>query len=249
MPEQQNYYGSLCTELYELLHPEAPREELDFYLSYAAPGQRILEAMCGSGRFLVPFLERGFAIEGVDLSAEMLAKLQRKAPDATVCCCDIRTFAPGRVYDYIFVTSGSVSLFTDPALCREILQRLGQLLAPGGVLVFAVDVLASRCPEDTDYQLTAHVRTPEGYELLLKSKNHYDPQTQTQFMPGLYQLYDGPRLLRQESMDFQTHLYRFGEMEQLLAQIGFSRVTTYTGFSKQIAAGEGSEMFLFECRL
>lgn len=180
MPEQQNYYGSLCTELYELLHPEAPREELDFYLSYAAPGQRILEAMCGSGRFLVPFLERGFAIEGVDLSAEMLA---------------------------------------------------------------------SRCPEDTDHQLTARVRTPEGYELLLKSKNHYDPQTQTQFMPGLYQLYDGPRLLRQESMDFQTHLYRFGEMEQLLAQIGFSRVTTYTGFSKQIAAGEGSEMFLFECRL
>lgn len=74
MPEQQNYYGSLCTELYELLHPEAPRKELDFYLSYAAPGQRILEAMCGSGRFLVPFLEHGFAIEGVDLSAEMLAK-------------------------------------------------------------------------------------------------------------------------------------------------------------------------------
>lgn len=54
-------------------------------------------------------------------------------------------------------------------------------------------------------------------------------------MPGLYELYDGPRLLRKEAMDFQTHLYRFGEMEQLLAQIGFSKVTTYTGFSKQIA--------------
>ena len=59
-------------------------------------------------------------------------------------------------------------------------------------------------------------------------------------MPGLCKLYDGPRLLRKEAMDFQTHLYRFGEMEQLLAQIGFS---------KQVAAGEGDEMFLFECRL
>lgn len=28
---KQNYYGSLCTELYELLHKEAPRDELDFY--------------------------------------------------------------------------------------------------------------------------------------------------------------------------------------------------------------------------
>lgn len=51
---KQNYYGSLCTELYELLHKEAPREELDFYLSYAEKDKKILEVMCGSGRFLVP---------------------------------------------------------------------------------------------------------------------------------------------------------------------------------------------------
>lgn len=42
-------------------------------------------------------------------------------------------------------------------------------------------------------------------------------------MPGLCKLYDGPRLLRKKAMDFQTHLYRFGEMEQLLAQIDFSK--------------------------
>lgn len=249
MQEKPNYYGSLCTEMYELLHPAAPQEELDFYLSYAAPGQRILEALCGSGRFLVPFWERGLEIEGVDLSAEMLAKLREKAPDAAVYCQDLRTFAPGKVYDYIFVTSGSISLFTDPALCREVLQRLKELLAPGGVLVFAVDVLASRCPEDADYALTARAQTPEGFALLLKSKNHYDPRTQTQFMPGLYQLYDGPTLLLQEQMDFQTHLYRFGEMEQLLASLGFGSVSTYTDFSKNIAAGDSGEMFLFECRL
>ena len=42
---KQNYYGSLCTELYELLHKEAPREELDFYLSYAEKDKKILEVM------------------------------------------------------------------------------------------------------------------------------------------------------------------------------------------------------------
>lgn len=42
-------------------------------------------------------------------------------------------------------------------------------------------------------------------------------------MPGLCKLYDGPRLLRKKAMVFQPHLYRFGEMEQLLAQIGFSK--------------------------
>lgn len=33
-----NYYGSLCTEMYELLHSQAPQDELAFYLSYAHPG-------------------------------------------------------------------------------------------------------------------------------------------------------------------------------------------------------------------
>ena len=40
---QQNYYGSLCTEMYELLHKKAPEDELNFYLSYAEQGLKILE--------------------------------------------------------------------------------------------------------------------------------------------------------------------------------------------------------------
>ena len=74
----KNYYGSLCTEMYEILHESAPGDELNFYLSYAEKGMSILEPLCGSGRFLIPFLERGFEICGLDLSEEMLAKLKRR---------------------------------------------------------------------------------------------------------------------------------------------------------------------------
>lgn len=28
----KNYYGSLCTEMYEILHESAPGDELNFYL-------------------------------------------------------------------------------------------------------------------------------------------------------------------------------------------------------------------------
>lgn len=41
---KQNYYGYLCTEMYEILHEKAPEEELAFYLSYAKKGEKILEA-------------------------------------------------------------------------------------------------------------------------------------------------------------------------------------------------------------
>ena len=39
---KQNYYGSLCTEMYEILQEQAQQNELDFYLSYAEKGKKII---------------------------------------------------------------------------------------------------------------------------------------------------------------------------------------------------------------
>lgn len=38
MTTPTNYYADLCTEMYEILHPTAPQDELAFYLSYAREG-------------------------------------------------------------------------------------------------------------------------------------------------------------------------------------------------------------------
>ena len=101
MIEEKNYYGNLCTEMYEILHVEAPQDELNFYLSYAEKGKKILEPLCGSGRFLVPFVERGLDISGIDLSNEMLQKLKQKLPEAKVVQADIMKYSPREKFDYI----------------------------------------------------------------------------------------------------------------------------------------------------
>ena len=93
--------------MYEILHKKAPQDELDFYLSYAEKGMKILEPLCGSGRFLIPFMERGLDICGMDLSSEMLAKLKQKNPDADVIQADILEYSSTQLYDYIFISSGS----------------------------------------------------------------------------------------------------------------------------------------------
>lgn len=244
---ERNYYGSLCAEMYDILHKTAPVDELAFYLSYAKKGQKILEPLCGNGRFLVPFLEQGFDITGFDLSGEMLAKLKQEAPDAQAFQADITTYPGQGVYDYIFIPSCSMSLFTDIPQCRQILRKLHDLLAKGGRLVFSVDTLASRCGDDNDYQTTASVKTPEGFDLILKSKNYYDKHSQTQFMPGIYELYRDGTLLGQERMDFQTHLYKAGEMEQYLSESGFSNVLSYSSYDKAPVSGRDPEMLIYEC--
>ena len=245
----KNYYGNLCTEMYEILHDKAPQDELDFYLSYAEKDKKILEIMCGSGRFLVPFLEYGYNIRGVDFSVEMLDKLKLKAPEADVEYADIAEYTTNEKFDYIFISSGSVSLFTDMNLCQKILKKIKGLLAPTGKFVFAVDTIAAKCLDNDDYEMSVSVKMKNGFDLVLKTKNYFDVQQQIQFSPGIYELYDRDKLLKSEHMDFQTHLYKFGEMENYLREAGFTEIKTYSSFEKEIAIDDCCDMFLFECNL
>lgn len=246
---EKNYYGNLCTEMYEILHPAAPADELDFYLSYAKKGEKILEPLCGSGRFMVPMLKQGYDVSGMDASAEMLAKLIAKIPGARVTCATIENYASKETFDYIFISSGSMSLFTDMDACKNILRKMRGLLKDGGKFVFAVDTISTRSEEQPEYKPSITVSTKEGYSLVLKGKNHYDEATQTQYGPSIYELWDGGTLLQSEPMDFQLHLYRFGEMEEYLREAGFGKVITYAGFDKTVAADDKGEMFLFECEI
>lgn len=243
----KNYYGRLCMETYEALHAAAPEDELAFYLSYARAGDKILEPMCGSGRFLIPFMERGFDITGIDLSEEMLSALYRKTPQAHAFKGDILEFSSGVLYDYIFISSGSFSLFTDEGAADRVLVKLRSLLAPGGKMVIAAESMAGACNGDGSYRLVSAIPFDDGGELRFSSMDRYDAKTQTQYSPGRYELYRDGEPAESEWMDFQIRLYRFGELEQRLERAGFASVTTYRSFDKEPAKGDMDEMFLYEC--
>ena len=123
------------------------------------------------------------------------------------------------------------------------------LLRKDGKFVFAVDTVADRCPDDSEYKTSISVKTREGFDFILKGKNYYDEKTHTQFSPGIYELYDGTKLLQQEQMDFQTHLYELGEIEQYLQDIGFRKVNVYASYDKVIAVNNYADMFLYECSI
>lgn len=205
----KNYYGRLCMETYEALHAAAPEDELAFYLSYARAGDKILEPMCGSGRFLIPFMERGFGITGIDLSEEMLSALYRKTPQAHAFKGDILEFSSDVLYDYIFISSGSFSLFTDAETADGVLVKLRSLLAPGGKMVIAAESMAGACNGDGSYRLVSAMPFDDGGELRFSSMDRYDAKTQTQYSPGRYELYRDGELVESEWMDFQIRLYRF----------------------------------------
>lgn len=247
---QINDYGKLCTMMYERLHPTADPQELEFYLSYAKPGEQMLELLCGSGRFLIPFWEKGMSIDGVDLSAQMLEQLEQKLPEAkpALHCCSADEYQSEKRYDYIFITCNSFSLFTDKELAKRVLKNAKRLLSEQGVFVFAVDTVSSAEPGDGELSQTVDQPLEDGKLLRMRMGARYDAAAQVQYYPSVYELWQDGQLLHSEPMDFQTRLYRLGELDTLLAEAGFRSWTVYDRFDKHPAQGDETGTLLYECR-
>ena len=76
----------------------------------------------------------------------------KKAPDAVVAKSGIEDYHTPECFDYIFNSSGSVSLFTDGA------AKMKVLLKKGGEFVFAVDTVVDRCPDSKEYKTDFSVK-------------------------------------------------------------------------------------------
>lgn len=97
---------------------------------------------CGSsGRIIDLLLSRGFKVEGLDFSTEMLALAKKKHPQVLFHHADICAWEPPRKYEFI---SAWDSIWHVPLdLHAAVLGKLCATLTPGGILIFtsaAVDV-------------------------------------------------------------------------------------------------------------
>ena len=70
-----SFYSTLCTELYDYTKPVgySLNGDIEYYKERLKDCRgRILEAAVGSGRVIIPLLEAGFKVDGIDYSPEML---------------------------------------------------------------------------------------------------------------------------------------------------------------------------------
>lgn len=151
--DSTNYYGSLCTEMYELLHGPAGRGGAGPLSLLCPAGDEDPGAAVRQRTDADPLSAPGIRYHGMDLSAEMLDRLRQKWPmGSRGDPGNLIGYRTDERYDYIFIPSGSIVLFTDLTLCREILTALRGMLREDGVLVFSVDTVASRSPDDAEYR-------------------------------------------------------------------------------------------------
>ncbi len=133
-------YQRLCTEFYDADKPEADLAEVDYFAGHVQRARGpVLEAMCGSGRLLIPLLKRGLHVEGVDNSPEMLASLGARCRQAGLIspvahAQSIVALSLPHRYALIFIALGSIQLLPEELL-PDALAGLRASLLDGGLLV------------------------------------------------------------------------------------------------------------------
>lgn len=140
-------YGPLCTLFYDADRPRAEDDELGWYLArLPADSGPTLEAMCGSGRLLLPLVAAGRNLHGVDVSPSMLASCEARLANAGLRAPLFRQNIaelnlPFR-YGAVIIAAGSFQLLTDPSAASAALERIRAHLVPPSRLIMDMFVPA-----------------------------------------------------------------------------------------------------------
>jgi len=107
-------------------------------------GRRLLDVGCGTGASAAPMLARGYEVAGVDISPGMLAAArERLGPDVRLECADMRALPLLGTFDLVWSVSDGLNYLLGETEPADALAGFARNLAPGGVVVFDVDTLAS----------------------------------------------------------------------------------------------------------
>lgn len=244
-------YLSLCTQVYDLSKPHPPQDAWNFYLSYANETEGpILEPMCGTGRFLLPLLTEGFAIEGFDASQSMLDALHAKAKaqqlDPKVWHGYLEELSQAKQYGLIFIPSGSFGLIIDIEVIKQSLKVIYHHLKEGGVFVFETET-SNAVPKELGIWRGSRWHHADGQTILLSQLALLEESLC--YSIGKYELIEANQLIKTEIEEYKIRLYDDPSLLlDLLQDTGFREVRLLKAFDRTASPDRQDETILYECR-
>ncbi len=224
-------YGPLCTEFYDASKPSAPAEELDVYHTILDKNETILEAMCGSGRLLIPLLQNGYRIDGIDVSADMLQSCQTRAAhlgfDPNLIKSSLEDAQLNRQYDTVIIAIGSFQLFYPRAQAFTALEALKRLIKPNGRLILDTFVPWTFLNESVDvFTEEREVTIGENHVIKMFGEDKPNKEEQYYFETNTYtKIVDG-RVVATEKEQMNICWYYRYELELILERHGFRDIVS-----------------------
>jgi len=220
-------YGPLCTQFYDADKPRAADAEVEWYASRlpddAGP---MLDVMCGSGRLMLPLLDEGFHMHGVDSSAAMIASCDARLDDAgyaaTLFRQDVATLNLPFRYTAALIAGGSFQLLVDPTDARNALERVRAHLVPPGLLLF--DLFVPRQASHPPGAPLVEARTvalADGTRIAHRCETFVDAEGRRIDTKSRYERRMGPAILAREDETLAVTWYSEDEIVALLGEAGY----------------------------
>lgn len=127
-------------ELYDLIYSSKSYDEEAAKLHDVlirlgvADGSRVLEAACGTGRYL-EHLQSWYQIAGFDISDQMVAIARNRLPGRELFVADMRTFTIDAPVDALLCLFSSIGYLLTDADLEHAIRSFARATKPGGALV------------------------------------------------------------------------------------------------------------------
>jgi SAM-dependent methyltransferase len=245
-------YARLAAAFYDIDKPEPQPDAFDFYLEQLKQAKGpILEPMCGSGRYLLPFLSMGLEVEGVDNSAPMLAACRERAERLNVQPVlhqqSLDELHLPRQFALAFIVSGSFCLLTERPIIERTLAKLHDALLPGGRLLLEFERYQELRPELSGTWGGRWVNCPDGSKIVLSWLSQYSGRSDVTSSLHRYEHVVDGKVAAVEYEDFQVKSYTFEEAYALLEGAGFVQIEAFKPYA-QVPPDDTDEAWVFSCR-
>ena len=112
---------------------------------------RVLDIGCGGGRHLVPLIERGVEVTGLDISPGALSVCRERGAEALILGDVIQAPMPARGFETALLFGNNIGMGGTPEGIMRMLSRLRRHISETVILV-SVDVSATRSPQHLAYR-------------------------------------------------------------------------------------------------
>ena len=239
--QPQTWHYGLVADWWAEFNTDGP--EIEYFGRFVAAGQPALDAGCGTGRLLVPWLQAGYDVDGADVSSDMIERARTRSRaegfDPTLLVQPLHALAPPRRYRTI-VVCGVFGIGTTRKQDEEALRRLHDCLEPGGTLLLDKELPwsssrwrfwrdRSELPQPWPDNPSPR-RASDGSEMVLRVRTlDLDPLDQrVTYELHAQRLRDGTAV-DEETYELTERYYFPRELQLMLERAGFSGVEIRAG--------------------
>lgn len=245
-----SYYGSLSSEVYDMDKPIGHSfGDVEFYINRLETCKgHILEPATGTGRILIPLLEKGLKVDGFDSSKEMLniceSNCKKRGLQTKLFEAKMEDFSQDKKYDAIIVPTGTFLLLHKRSDSIKALKNFYNHLSNGGRLIldifFQRDISIGIVSTKTWECSNGDIITLENKVVEVDYINQYT------ISHGRYERWREGVLLQTELEHFPLRWYGVEEFRLILEGIGFKNIVISSDYNFGKYPSNTEEIITFE---